>query len=731
MERLFFTTILACSPRAFMLCLFTTMVLSNDLSTMNSKTPPEIHLHLGPELSEGPPSLPKSAIDLKTVLASDLPVKASPKLKPSKKIRLVLLSYLSRSRQGLSRVQFVALSLLFVMFLNVTQVFYQGQFKGKESLVLAAEALSQLKTGGISILGENSQDEALKSFQEAEFLLEKARREGAFLLQESSPWLKEPKAVRSYKTLMEVGEEVTRLAYHLTALREAMQNIPEEGSLTEFLKKLSTEHLHPAGEILVHVDEALGSVDVSGTEYEEKFLEYRSLLKKILPWVEAWKEIEAPLMLALGDKSVQHYAVLFQNPSEMRLGGGFIGSFAIVAMDDGRIRDMQFHNIYDYANQNMNPEDQPNPEMLAINGKLELQDANFSADFELSAKSFMKLLEDSGGPGLDGVIGLNFETTRALLALQGNAIQIPGTKDLVPLEDLDEYLGVQIKKSEARDPKEVLFTLIQDVLKSQMKNSRMRLAWVLKGIQSFQSKESLIYHKHEQVLAELQKFEWSGALPPFEDLKGDYFMPVMTSLGGTKIEAWMQTEWDYEIIRMKDGSRLHRAVLHRKNTWNASDWQNLKERLANWTGAPITRDEAWIFGEGPLVSAWRFYIPEDAKWTNLEGLYRDDLMLYYDEALDHSYYLWNETLKPGESGKITLEYLVPAPNYDENYDFYFFKQPGKTNLRLNMRMLGESGEILMSEPALNGSEWESFWGPDSNEGDQYFRTLWSKNWSLF
>ncbi len=50
----------------------------------------------------------------------------------------------------------------------------------------------------------------------------------------------------------------------------------------------------------------------------------------------------------LSDASTTHHIlVLFQNPSEMRPGGGFLGSYADVSISNGKIADIAFHDVAD------------------------------------------------------------------------------------------------------------------------------------------------------------------------------------------------------------------------------------------------------------------------------------------------------------------------------------------------------------------------------------------------
>jgi len=64
------------------------------------------------------------------------------------------------------------------------------------------------------------------------------------------------------------------------------------------------------------------------------------------PLLDTYVEVSAQLPAILGLDGPRRYLVLTQDPSELRPGGGFIGSFGIIAFDRGRITERHFQDVF-------------------------------------------------------------------------------------------------------------------------------------------------------------------------------------------------------------------------------------------------------------------------------------------------------------------------------------------------------------------------------------------------
>lgn len=128
------------------------------------------------------------------------------------------------------------------------------------------------------------------------------------------------------------------------------------------------------------------------------------------------------------------YLILFQNNSELRGGGGFPGSFAVIEIKHYHLKSYYFEaNIYKADNKfTQNTKIAPPAYFKKVFGPgnyLALRDANYSPDFSLAAQNVAHFynLEYEGGP-VNGVIGVNASLVRDLLKITGPIETDDGTK---------------------------------------------------------------------------------------------------------------------------------------------------------------------------------------------------------------------------------------------------------------------------------------------------------------
>ena len=107
-------------------------------------------------------------------------------------------------------------------------------------------------------------------------------------------------------------------------------------------------------------------------------------LDRYLPMLEGYARVDEQLPAILGHDGARRYLVIAQNPAELRPTGGFLGTYGILTLDDGRIASLEFHDVYTLDDQQGMPYQEPPEELAAYllgRGSWELADANWSPDF--------------------------------------------------------------------------------------------------------------------------------------------------------------------------------------------------------------------------------------------------------------------------------------------------------------------------------------------------------------
>ena len=140
------------------------------------------------------------------------------------------------------------------------------------------------------------------------------------------------------------------------------------------------------------------------------------------------KESINALLAILQPTEDRHFLVIFQNQSEIRPAGGFIGSYADVILNRGSLKELKIDDIYN-ADRQLNLKLIPPKELQGITAKWGARDANWFFDFPTSAQKVISLLEQSdlflkNQIRFSGATAINTKVLATLLELTG-PIQLP------------------------------------------------------------------------------------------------------------------------------------------------------------------------------------------------------------------------------------------------------------------------------------------------------------------
>lgn len=146
-----------------------------------------------------------------------------------------------------------------------------------------------------------------------------------------------------------------------------------------------------------------------------------------------------------GADGPRRYLVVFQQPAELRGSGGFVGNYAELLMDQGKVTMPRSGRIVDLI-------DGPNKGNRTLRGPADyvrrygrfhpeefVQDVTFSPDFPSDAQVLKDLYPQAGGSEVDGVIAVDPTGLAALLKLTG-PINVPGLVEPLTADNAVEVL---------------------------------------------------------------------------------------------------------------------------------------------------------------------------------------------------------------------------------------------------------------------------------------------------
>lgn len=261
--------------------------------------------------------------------------------------------------------------------------------------------------------------------------------QGAFQsVQMLSPTLLLPKAVlpgptQAFVSSIELGKSVTETEIALLQSFQVLHSIYKEQSLdpkNDFLKSLAT------------VKNAF--LNMQKLEAENKLPP--PIMKKLTSFTDMLNITEGTIdtwPTLFGFENKKTYLMLFQNNMELRPGGGFIGSYGLLSIKNGKSDKLQIHNVYDADGQLKEHVEPPYGlrRYLGVS-HLFLRDSNFDPDFIRNSALAQQLLQKETGQKVDGVIAIDTAVLKNLIGILGS-VDMPDYHQTVTADNF--YLVTQ------------------------------------------------------------------------------------------------------------------------------------------------------------------------------------------------------------------------------------------------------------------------------------------------
>ncbi len=426
--------------------------------------------------------------------------------------------------------------------------------------------------------------------------LKKAQKGARYALKAKSSFARVEKKIHFFspvfnfigqKKMVGQGEELFYLAkvasdglFHLGLAAE------KADSLRKIVLQNSTGNLSSlASEIAANLDYGYYQLSLV-----EAGLEKSKLKGKVADWYNLLPEARSLIFQAkkavllmpslTGIDGKKTYLVLLQNNHELRPTGGFIGSFALVTFDKGKLIDFEVKDVYS-ADGQLKGHVEPPEALKKYLGEANwfLRDSNWDPDFSVSAKRASWFLEKETGRVVDGVLGVNLLLAQKILAAVGE----------IDVVDFGEKINTTNLFERAEYHSEVGFfpgsTRKQDFLGSltrslfeKLKNSNKSI-WLdlfRAFYQSFKAKDLLVWLNEPEAMAVINELEWDGIIKKVScqltDSEGkfkclaDYLMIVEANVGVNKANYFVQRSLFHQVDFLDDGSVKKNLKINYQNS---------------------------------------------------------------------------------------------------------------------------------------------------------------------
>jgi hypothetical protein len=495
------------------------------------------------------------------------------------------------------------------------------------------------------------------------------------------------------KSLAESAKSVSKLGNPLAESKD------DQPSLTDLFLNLQSG-VRTANEELEKCEDDLNKVNMDDlpSDARENFFELKQKLPIVNASLRNFLDYSQIFLDVLGYNGPRKYLFLFENNQEMRATGGFIGSYGILDIGNGRVKKLFVDNIY-------NPDGQlkarviPPAPIQKMSAVWTMHDANWFPDFPTSAEKVAWFYEKTGGPTVDGVIAITPELLENLLKITG-PIEMPEYDTTIDAENFIENTQYEVEvgyDKEENQPKKIIADLTPKILDKVM--SEKGLVPMMQTLKAFNGALSerhlLLYSRNFNIQKLISDQKWSGEILRAEK---DYLSVINTNINGFKTDGVIDETIAHQSDIQPDGSIVDTVSITRKHNggnenfdwWNKvnGDWMRLYvpsgAKLLEVSGQtrefvpPALDYESLGFKKDPQVEA-----SDGSARVDEESGTR-----IYDENNKTVFANW-VYVSPGESATITYKYALPFRlSFDDlhhpadSFSILFQKQSGSIGSKL-------------------------------------------------
>ncbi len=398
----------------------------------------------------------------------------------------------------------------------------------------------------------------------------------------------------------------------------------------------------------------------------------------------------------LGFDESRTYLLLFQNNTELRPSGGFIGSYAVVQMDKGSMNLIRVEGT-ETIDRNT-PKDwkpvppQPITDHLGVD-RWYFRDANWSPDFVASAAKALELYKGEEGiaaQDIDAVIAITPTVIERMLKHIGPVTVADITfteKDITEKLEYEVEYGYREKGIPFERRKEILEPFMRTLLQKIKTKAFLDYDTFLSELVSLANEKHILVSSENKELQKLiDEKGWAGRIIETED---DYLLWVDANLAALKTDHAMERDLQYTMVRNDNGEYIVSAQMH--YTHNGSfDWRTTR-----------------------YLSYVRVFVPKGSKLISVHGIGKknstptlDDVDIGHEGGKD--WFGSFISIEPGQERDVTFVYKLPTDIQKRiekgMYTFVVQKQAGTGAHGLTLDLDFDT-TITSATPAEKEEKW--------------------------
>lgn len=391
----------------------------------------------------------------------------------------------------------------------------------------------------------------------------------------------------------------------------------------------------------------------------------------------------------LGFESPKTYLLLFLNNTELRPGGGFIGSYAVVRVDKAvpEILKIEGSEVLDKdAVEFVGNPPEPINRWLKVK-QWYFRDSNWSPDFALASERALEIYKKENGAAvneIDAVIGFTPTVIEEFLKIIGpieaEGMEFNAQNFTEKLEYEVEY-GYTVRGEKFNERKNLLADVARALIAKARENIFTRWSkYLALGQRMLAEKQVVVYAVDKTNQDLLRQKNWTGEMSL---INSDYLMWVDANLGALKTDASISRNLLYKITTTTSGY-LAVASMQYEHT-GKYDWRTSR-----------------------YLSYSRVFVPVGSKLVKVLGTVDSDSqgVLPIGQGVENGRQWFGAyiNIAPGTTSTLAFEYLLPEivarQVMAKQYNLLVQKQIGTNNVGLNLdlnfgkKIINDDGKVL-------------------------------------
>ncbi len=562
---------------------------------------------------------------------------------------------------------FIITAILIIIIINFSSLVNKlNESKGRV-LSISEQAYENLESGIRSMVGYDFENAEI-SFSSASEKFTQAENEisqnGEIINQILKLIPNQGKQLDYGEKLLETGRLLSESAVYINSAL-----IDQEGlTLTQKIK-LIQENLEKCKDNLKKAGDNISSInpDVLPVEYREKFVLMKEKFPLLTSNIDNITSLFDVTNKILGSDGMKRYLFLFQNNNELRPTGGFIGSLAIVDIQNGEIKNINVPagGPYDFRAGITDSFIAPKP-MWIINPNFYFWDMNWWSDAPTSYSTIMENFERAGGVSVDGIISINSDLMLDVLKLTGPVHIDEYDMDITEknfYKEIQEIVEFKYDKEENK-PKKVIGEMMQKIIDRLFNDKNLNYLEMIKLFDKGVSRKDIqMYFNDSSLESVIDSYGWSGSMKQTDK---DYLSIINTNIGGGKTDEFIKQNIYHNVEILSNGNIIDTVKIVRKfesqpdNIFSQTKNKNYI-RIYVPIGSKLL--EAGGFDSFPEKDYVKptYGSQEFGKLLELQGRISVDKasgIEMFDEMGKTTYAGWQE-INPGEEKIVYIKYQLP------------------------------------------------------------------------